>query len=387
MFLHPGLAALGIGLVAVPIVIHLLNRRRFQIVRFGAMDFLRNAYRRTRRRLELENLLLLLLRALAVLLLGLAIARPSLDSQPPLIGNVGGARRDVVLALDASWSMGWRDGGSSSYDRGVAAARAILETLKPERQDRASLILAKRRPLRLSSTDVGKARDELSRHAEPSFEGMDLAATLDLVANEVDALDPDVPPEARNVSTTLYFLTDLQRSTFTPRAARAESSPAAGSSGPSPLQTAMAALAARKVAVRVIDVGPSGDGIPDNAGVVSVTSGDELAPVGAPVELRVAVRNFGSSPRTAATLTPTVDGDRQAVQTLDLPAAQEREIVVPLTFRESGDHAVEIALEEDRLGADDRRSFAIHVRPALRVLLVDGADQPDADPELSATGM
>ena len=58
MFLHPFLAIVGIGLVSVPIIIHLLNRRRFQVVRWGAMSFLLAAYKKTRRRLELESLIL-----------------------------------------------------------------------------------------------------------------------------------------------------------------------------------------------------------------------------------------------------------------------------------------------------------------------------------------
>ena len=56
----------GLGLVSVPIIIHLLNRRKFQVVKWAAMEFLLQANRRNRRRIRLEHLLVLLLRCLAM---------------------------------------------------------------------------------------------------------------------------------------------------------------------------------------------------------------------------------------------------------------------------------------------------------------------------------
>ena len=98
-------------LVAVPIIIHLLKRRRQQRVDFGAMEFLRRALRRTRRRVLLEDILLLILRTAAVLLLILALARPSTEALP-----LPGARaqRSEVVVLDASLSMQHLDGGLSA---------------------------------------------------------------------------------------------------------------------------------------------------------------------------------------------------------------------------------------------------------------------------------
>lgn len=66
------------GLVAAtgPTIIHLLNRRRFRTVEWAAMDFLREAMQRNRRIMQLRDLILLVLRTFAVLLIGLALARP-----------------------------------------------------------------------------------------------------------------------------------------------------------------------------------------------------------------------------------------------------------------------------------------------------------------------
>lgn len=387
-FRHPGLAALGAALIAVPILIHLLNRRRFKVVRWGAMTFLLAAFKKTRRRLELENLLLLLLRALAVALLGLAVARPMLSSDSPLATMVG-ARRDVVIVLDASYSMAYRDGASSSYDRGLAHARSILEQLKPERQDRATVILAKQRPVRISASSIPTARDALARAPEPTFEGMDLAASFELAAREVDAFTPDDAAGAPPAGALLFLITDLQRSTFFPRAAAPApdaARPAGESAGATPIQAAVAALGARKVAIRVLDVGPGGDGPVENVAIVDVPLPDDTPATGVPVEVRATVRNWGATPRTGVVVTPTVDGNREPTQTVDLPAGESRTVSLTLSFRDAGDHAIEVALEDDKLPVDDRRACAVHVRPPVRVLLVDGGPA-GADPEMSAAGM
>src|SRR5438045_8144467 len=68
------LAVAGV-LVSVPIIIHLINRMRFKRVRWAAMEFLLKAQKRMRRRLIIEQLLLLFLRCLLVALVGFLVLR------------------------------------------------------------------------------------------------------------------------------------------------------------------------------------------------------------------------------------------------------------------------------------------------------------------------
>src|ERR1700685_1041811 len=75
MFLNPGFLFIAIALVSVPIIIHLINRMRYKRIRWGAMEFLLKAQKRTRRRLIIEQLLLLALRCLLIGLVGLLVSR------------------------------------------------------------------------------------------------------------------------------------------------------------------------------------------------------------------------------------------------------------------------------------------------------------------------
>ena len=65
-FLNPAFVLPGAALVSVPILIHILSRLRYKRVRFAAMEFLLESEELNRRRIILEQLLLLLLRVLAV---------------------------------------------------------------------------------------------------------------------------------------------------------------------------------------------------------------------------------------------------------------------------------------------------------------------------------
>src|SRR5829696_1323781 len=85
----------GLAAVAIPVVIHLLNRRRYDVVDWGAMQFLQVS-ETTRRRMLIEELLLLLLRMGLIALMVLALAAPwaasSIMSRIGVEGN-----RDVVI--------------------------------------------------------------------------------------------------------------------------------------------------------------------------------------------------------------------------------------------------------------------------------------------------
>ena len=109
-FLHPLLLA-GAALAAVPLLIHILNRRRHRSLPWAAMRFVFAAHKRTRRRVQLENWLLLFLRMAAVAALALALARPFIGKESPL-APLTEKRRDLVLILDESASTGYREGRS-----------------------------------------------------------------------------------------------------------------------------------------------------------------------------------------------------------------------------------------------------------------------------------
>ena len=125
--LSPGFLIAGGALAAVPVAIHFLNRRRFKVVPWAAMEFLLAAVRKNRRRLRFESWLLLAVRCAALLLLGFALARPMGCNNISLAALGQRSGLDVFI-IDNSYSMGYR------FPRGLARthldqAKSIAHTL------------------------------------------------------------------------------------------------------------------------------------------------------------------------------------------------------------------------------------------------------------------
>ncbi|MEM9064479.1 MAG: BatA domain-containing protein [Planctomycetota bacterium] len=137
-FLNPGLLIAGALAAALPIIIHILMRRRRKPVPWAAMRFLQEAYRKQRKRLKLEQLLLLAARCLIVLLIGAALARPLLGGDTPL---ADGGARTVWILLDDSLTSATDAGDGSDFERHTQRATEIIEGLDGAAGDRVGLIV------------------------------------------------------------------------------------------------------------------------------------------------------------------------------------------------------------------------------------------------------
>src|SRR5215210_8138154 len=105
-----------LALASVPIIIHLLNRRRFQTVEWAPMKYLKLTIKTNRRRLRIEQLLLLALRTALIVVLILAVARPALSEAG--LGKVFGGKGRVsrVIVIDDSLSMGYQVERRPAFD-------------------------------------------------------------------------------------------------------------------------------------------------------------------------------------------------------------------------------------------------------------------------------
>src|SRR5438874_11086971 len=120
-FLQPMLLV-ALPLVALPIVIHRINQRRYQPIRWAAMIFLLAANKMSRGYAKLRQLLILLFRTLAIATLVFAVARPLAGGW---LGRAGGGRPDTtIILLDRSPSM--RQQGQGTVVSKLEAGRQQL---------------------------------------------------------------------------------------------------------------------------------------------------------------------------------------------------------------------------------------------------------------------
>ena len=135
-FLTP-LFLVGLGALAIPVLIHLIQREKKRVVEFPSLMFVRRIPYQSVRRRRIRHWALLLLRAAAIALIVAAFARPFLH-QNGVAAAVGGGAREVVVLLDQSASMGYGD----HWDRAREAARNAVRGLGTD--DRATLVLFSR---------------------------------------------------------------------------------------------------------------------------------------------------------------------------------------------------------------------------------------------------
>ena len=352
-FLNP-LLLWALPLAAVPVIIHILNRRRFHKVPWAAMEFLLRAMKRNRKRLRMEQWLVLLLRVLAVLLLVSLVSRPQLGG-----GGLLGARTHHVVILDDSPSMAQRSGSADLFEKAQDKARQLADDLAQRRAGDLFSIVRTSAPddwtmprQRIGSSfgrTAGAALKELTVSDLPS----DLGATLQLAVRR--------SAQVEDASRTEYYVVGDRRAWDW---ATDDDKPRAE------LAKGLSSLDKEREHVTVLAVG----GQHDNLAVVDVKLQDRLAIASVPVTLGVDVKNFGLDPTRPTTIAVEVDGQTSVNQDVP-PLAPGERVTLPFdyTFHSAGAHRVQAALEPGGTHTfDDRRTLALRVRDKSRVLLVDG---------------
>ena len=125
----------GLAAIAVPILVHLIQRERKTIVEFPSLMFIRKIPYQSVERRRIHNWLLLLMRVAAMVLLIAAFARPFFNVDPVKAATALSGAREVVIMLDRSASMGYGD----HWAKAKAEATKVANSIGGE--DKATLVL------------------------------------------------------------------------------------------------------------------------------------------------------------------------------------------------------------------------------------------------------
>ncbi len=347
----PGYAIFALaGAVAAtgPIVIHLLNRRRFRVISWAAMDFLREAVKRNRRILKLRDILLLILRTAAVLLFGVALARP-------YFATAGGGQMNpgqpvhAILLMDNSMSMGYRQAGQTVLDAAKSKARELIEAL-PDGSRFTVIPLCGGGPFSRDAYRTKKDAVEAIDKIEVTDRAMTNARALDL-AKEAMQQAVDVRKEEKRV----VFIGDQQRENWK------------GSS--------LAPQLEDLPELQVVDVSPQNA---ENTFISDFRLLDGLADVSTPARFVAKIAHEGRAPRLHVQATLSIDGAEVQSKVLDrLNPDQSVEVTFEYQFTDPPEpgqvrwSAAKVSLPPDRLDIDDSRTMVVPIVAALPVIFVD----------------
>ena len=334
---------IGLLGIAVPIIIHLLYRKHRRQTDWAAMELLRKALVTRSGQVKIEDLLILVLRCLALALLALALMRITLDSN----SAIGEKRIGMVVAIDASYSM--NHGEFSRFKSAVAKAEEILKQTAKE-GDPVSIVLMSSRPeilLRSARYDPVQVETILKALNSAGPNSLNLETNIELL----DELVAELKTPAKEV----FLITDSQEMDW------AELPPAALNSLENLQENAN---------VFVIPAVTEGE---DNLAIESLNYTWGSLRKSGEARFTALVRNTGRSSDESAILEFFVDDTRtKRVAVGSLAAGESRPIEFTTQFDKAGNVSLRAELSKDGLADDNVRYAVAQIRPGIRVLLLEG---------------
>jgi hypothetical protein len=343
-------AAFLVGLVAaaVPIVIHLLNRRRVKRVKFSSLEFLDEVNKQRMRRVNLRRILILILRTLAILALVFAFARPTLRTGLLFAGSVP---KNVVVCLDASFSMGAAMETGTAFDAAEKIARDIVDEAKGS--DVINVIAFAKHAdalLEQGTRNKGVVKSAIER-VSLSSETTSIRSGIDRALELIEKSDVE--------GGEVYVVSDFR--------ANEDSS--------------LVDEAKLPADVRVYFV-PVYDEAVDNVSIDRVAVPRKLVRPGEVVKVGVSVTNHARLANASVPLEVVVEGDRKAEQVVELEPGATQTVTFPLSLAEPGRYHGRVAKNHDRLPADDDRFFLIEVSKTIPVTIVTGHRRTPTDTQV-----
>ena len=353
-------AVAGLLCAAGPILIHLLNRRRFRRVEWAAMDFLFEALHQQKRKLQLRDLILLLLRAAAVLFFGLALARPYFRSDESRVA--ANSPRHLIVLLDNSLSMGYRQLDTTTLELAKQQAGEIIESLPEGSQ---VTIIGTCGSWDVSHGPIRRKSDALEFLTTVRL--VDSASRIE----EAIAAARKAMGTAEPLADQIVYFSDLQRNNW-----------------PTQLES-ISSESASFGQLPTWQIRDMSHGAWNNGWVADIQLRDGIVDLDTPATLFVTVRCQGPAPRRTQ-VSLAVNSQVVSTRSVELPAGRtERQFAFECSFADAlvgtGDATfvpLQVTITRDRLEQDDHRTIMVPVVTSLPVVFVDQYTSADEDPAL-----
>jgi hypothetical protein len=415
-FLSPFLL-LWLGLIAIPVVLHLLNRGRAISITWGAMEFLRRSINLRTRRIRFEEALLLAMRCLALALPVLAMARPFLPSRGyvpaaalalfvigavcagvagalwsqrrlrrvllaaavalPVLGLLGaaaerllqnrrwifdGGERDWVVIVDGSSAMALpgADGGTL-FDQAFAEARLLADALRPG--DTLSAFIGAAIPIPLVPHPTSDRQAIAEAFAEvpdrkPPGGRFGVPEAMNAAINALGA--------GRHPSKTILVLGAGHRGGWS----------AGDDAQWKFLSNRMDAVLRQRPDVIYRRLAGATPGDIRNLAVGTPVLSRRLADTARPVRIEAEIVNAGTMPQAPGRVTLQINGKQTDERTIagEIQPGAAETVSFSHRFEAAGPHVVAIALDTgDAITGDNQAVRVVNVLDRLPVLVIDGA--------------
>ncbi len=345
-FLNP-LVLIGLIGASIPVILHLLNLRKLKKIEFSSLKFIKELRKTKIKRVKLKQILLLILRTLAIIFAVLAFSRPTIKGT--ISGFESFAKTGAVIIVDNSYSMDANTGSGNSFRNAIAYAGNLVDFFK-EGDEALIMPLASHKSNRKMlnfSTNKANLKKEL-REIDIAYSKVQLEKAL------FDAIS--LLQDSKNINKEIYILTDSQKINFIREFAdslKTEFSPT----------------------VYFIPVSEAGK--IENLAIDSVRVETNIFEMNAPVNLSFEVTNFGTQKVENSVANLYFNGKKSAQRTFDIEAGETKSIAISAPYNQSGFVEAVLELEADELDADNTFNFGFIISDAPKVAVFSDFSSSD----------
>ena len=336
-FLSP-LFLIGLAAMAVPIVVHLFNFRRYKKVYFSNVELLRQLESETQKQSKLKQLLVLALRIMCIIFIVLAFAQPIIPTDKSK--TIATGTQYVSVYIDNSFSMEATTADGTKLDMAKRKAHEIAAAYSAT--DRLQLITndVEGRHFRfVSPEDFSALVDEVT--ISPAS-----TAIADIIGKQYNFLNTN---GGENKST--YIISDFQRSVTDFGSMPSDSGIAA---------TTLVAIPSTRVGNIYID---------------SISLSSPILQMGNTSTLYIHIHNTGDAAVEKVPVKLFIEGKQRALASADLPARSS--VVVPINFNidQTGTLNGKVTLNDYPIVYDDEMFFSLNVQKRIHVLAINGGEE------------
>ncbi|MDD4603989.1 MAG: BatA domain-containing protein [Bacteroidales bacterium] len=331
-FVHP-FFLLAISAVAIPILIHLFNFRKFKKVYFTNVHFLHEIQQETKRQSQLKQILILCARILAISCLVLAFAKPYIPSS--LHEKKISGQHYVSIYLDNSFSM-----------EALATQGKLIDIAKTKAQEIASAYTTADLFQLLTNDFEGKHQHFVTREEfRKLVEDVKLSPTSRPLPDVISRMN-DLLYSTRKSNRDAYLISDFQKTTASFYSAKPDSS----------TSWYLVPLSAVKN---------------DNLYIDTVYFLSPIHQPGQPVKLLVKIRNEASDPLEKVPVKLTINSVQKAISSFSVGANSRVEVVLTYTENPAGFQFGKIEINDYPIIFDDKFHIAYTVSPCINILCIN----------------
>ncbi len=329
-FLNSGILILTIASV-IPILIHLFAKKKPKKIIFSSIKFIKLSQQQQNKKINLKNLILLLLRILIILFTILAISRPALKL-PFLKGNTNHPKTAIAIIIDNSYSMDYLVDTKTELEKAKEIVSEISEILS---DDDISLIMTMNNDWNKANSYLvyGKPQENIYRNIEITAIKTDLS---DLILSAEKKLN-----ESQIINKEIYVISDLQENSFN-----------------------------KKIETPLFFIPSSGINSRNNISCQNAHPVFELVDRSVEQKIEFSVINHSSVNAQDVICQLILDGKTISEKVIELTPNQKKTAFFKLNLETSGWHSGFINAKNERLPFDNKSYFSFHYKLSPEIAIV-----------------